>query len=285
VVIRTISVNEQGRYIVEYETFEYTEELPGQHVHFFFDTVPPDQAGNPGKGPWKLYGGPRPFEGYRQADRPPSATQMCALVANPDHSIQPDSGNCFILPDVNVTAPYEDSACLAGPDPAFPSLSQLESGQVLLINGLSPDEAWWNVFQPEDPEETCWIERSQSSFQGDMSTMAMVEAPPPPSGEPEKMVTITTITLDEQGNYVVEYQVQGFEEKLPGTHLHFFFDIFSADQVGQSGGGNRLMYAGPSPFTGFNQANRPADATALCALVANPDHTVIEGSGNCYQLP
>lgn len=96
--INSITIDDSNRYVVEYETFEYTEKLPGTHVHFFFNTVPPDQAGVPGKGPWILYGGPRPFKGYKVSDRPQAATQMCALVANPNHSVQPDSGNCMDLP-------------------------------------------------------------------------------------------------------------------------------------------------------------------------------------------
>jgi len=97
--INEITVNESGFYVVDYETFGYTEQLPGQHIHFFFNTVPVEQAGSPGTGPWKLYGGPRPFEVYRVVDKPAAATQMCALVANPNHSIIPESGNCFDLPE------------------------------------------------------------------------------------------------------------------------------------------------------------------------------------------
>jgi hypothetical protein len=68
------------------------------HVHFFFNTVSVEQAGSPGSGPWYLYGGPRPFTKYSEADRPADATQMCALVANNNHSIIPGSGNCMNLP-------------------------------------------------------------------------------------------------------------------------------------------------------------------------------------------
>jgi hypothetical protein len=68
------------------------------HIHFFFDTVSQDQAGSPGSGPWKIYGGPSPFAQYGVAHRPASAMQMCALVANSNHSIQFDSGNCVDLP-------------------------------------------------------------------------------------------------------------------------------------------------------------------------------------------
>ena len=89
---------EDGVYVVEYATYEYEAELPGEHVHFFFDTVPPEEAGVPGSGPWILYGGPSPFTEYTTADRPDGATQLCALVANPDHSVVADSGTCVDLP-------------------------------------------------------------------------------------------------------------------------------------------------------------------------------------------
>jgi len=96
--INQITIDEDNRYVVEYETFGYTEQLPGQHVHFFFNTVSPEQAGIPGSGPWYLYGGPRPFREFRLSDRPEGATQMCALVANHDHSVQLNTGNCVDLP-------------------------------------------------------------------------------------------------------------------------------------------------------------------------------------------
>jgi len=96
--INNISLNSSNYYVVDYETFGYTEVLPGRHVHFFFNTVTPAQAGVPGNGPWVLHGGPRPFTYYSVSDRPGNATQMCALVANSDHSIILDSGNCYYLP-------------------------------------------------------------------------------------------------------------------------------------------------------------------------------------------
>jgi uncharacterized repeat protein (TIGR01451 family) len=87
-----------SQYAVTFDTVGFTPQLPGQHVHFFFDTVPPEQAGMPGSGPWYVYGGPSPFTGYGVADRPLGATQLCVLVANPDHSVIQGSGNCYDLP-------------------------------------------------------------------------------------------------------------------------------------------------------------------------------------------
>ena len=45
--INSITVDDQARYVVEYETFEYTEVLPGTHIHFYFNTVAHENAGSP----------------------------------------------------------------------------------------------------------------------------------------------------------------------------------------------------------------------------------------------
>lgn len=97
--INSITINADNYYVVEYETFEFTETLPGMHIHFFFNTVPVENAGSPGSGPWKLWGGPRPFIFYRVSDKPAAATQLCARVANGNHSLNGlESGNCVDLP-------------------------------------------------------------------------------------------------------------------------------------------------------------------------------------------
>ena len=92
------------RYAVAFGVYGFQPVLPGLHLHFFFNTVPPDQAGLPGGGPWLIYpasnGGyaDSPFTGYGAGDRPSAASQMCVLVANADHSVQPNTGNCYNLP-------------------------------------------------------------------------------------------------------------------------------------------------------------------------------------------
>ena len=90
---------ENGRYIVDYETIDYTPANGGQHIHFFFNTVPPAQAGvGPNQGTWFVYYNNSPFTGYTTGDKPAAATQMCALVANANHTIILETGNCVNLP-------------------------------------------------------------------------------------------------------------------------------------------------------------------------------------------
>ncbi len=88
-----------GRYAVEYEVFNFTANIGDRHIHFFWDTIPPTEAGIPAPNKnWILYDSPVPFTGYRVSDRPAAANQMCVLVARHDHSVQQNTGNCFDLP-------------------------------------------------------------------------------------------------------------------------------------------------------------------------------------------
>jgi serine/threonine-protein kinase len=285
--INAVELGGGGQYVVSYETFEYTEQLPGVHVHFFFNTVPPEQAGNPGKGLWILYGGPRPFTKYKTSDRPANASQMCALVANPDHSVQPDSGNCLPLPDVPTATARQEDVCRAGPDEVYPSVAPVSARTTLLVRGLSADEGWWFVQNPANLDESCWVPVTLVVVAGDISRLQVVEAPPTPEGAPAAApsVAIRGITVDGQNRYAVDFVAQNFTPQIPGTHIHFFFNTVPADQVGLGGSGDRLMYGGPAPFTGYAASDRPAGATQMCAIVVNPDHSVIPGSGSCFDLP
>lgn len=70
------------------------------HIHFFWNTLEPQNAGTngPNPGEWFLYDGASPFNGWTFGDRPPEATQMCALVADAAHGVTVGSGNCVTLP-------------------------------------------------------------------------------------------------------------------------------------------------------------------------------------------
>ncbi len=51
--INQITVNAQGQYVVDYETFEYTETLPGPHIHFFSTPCRLNRRVRPERGPGK----------------------------------------------------------------------------------------------------------------------------------------------------------------------------------------------------------------------------------------
>lgn len=174
-----VRLDDQGRYEVNYDTFEYTEQLPGEHVHFFFNTVPPEQAGHPGSGPWILYGGPRPFTDYSPANRPANASAMCALVANPDHSVQPDSGNCWPLPDVPTLTVLQETQCLPNPEEWYAPLAILPEGTILLIRGKTQDETWWYVQNPNNLNESCWAPLTGTYSKGGLADVPVVEVTPP----------------------------------------------------------------------------------------------------------
>ena len=173
--IQEITLDTNKRYIVDYDTLTFVEQVPGVHVHFFFDTVLPEQAGHPGTGPWYMWGGPRPFDKYKQSDHSELAAQMCILVANPDHSVQLNTGNCMILPDVNAVTILTDLTCLANPEAGAQVLAELDTGQVAHVMGMSPDEAWWNIADPGRRFDTCWAPAALAYFHGERETVPLVE--------------------------------------------------------------------------------------------------------------
>jgi actin-like ATPase involved in cell morphogenesis len=87
-------------YAVDFSVYHYKPDMTGgYHVHFFWDTIPPKEAGIPADHRnWILYDKPNPFKGYKVADRPKAAKKMCILVARPDHSVIQKTGNCVDLP-------------------------------------------------------------------------------------------------------------------------------------------------------------------------------------------
>lgn len=93
-----------GAYQVVYRTAGYTPKISNEagshHIHFFFDTVTPENAGTngPKPGEWILYDVPSPFTLYKVSDKPAAARYMCALVADRNHGVEVGTGNCASLP-------------------------------------------------------------------------------------------------------------------------------------------------------------------------------------------
>jgi actin-like ATPase involved in cell morphogenesis len=76
------------------------------HVHFFFDTTPPENAGanGPSPGVWTVWdlidaGGALTFDEAAVADAQDlGASQLCVLVADAGHGVEQGTGNCVDLP-------------------------------------------------------------------------------------------------------------------------------------------------------------------------------------------
>ena len=108
---------EDDHYLVNYKTVGFQPLVPGvdpdatdddHHVHFFFNSTEPENAGENGHPPgtWFLWGlkqggGRLVFDGYKLADAA-GADQMCVAVATSHHDVSADAahtGNCVDLPE------------------------------------------------------------------------------------------------------------------------------------------------------------------------------------------
>ncbi|NLF10271.1 MAG: serine/threonine protein kinase [Anaerolineaceae bacterium] len=286
ITIADVTLDEEGRYVVAYDTEGLPETMTDRHLHFFFDNVPPEEAGAPASGPWLRYYGPSPFTGYTAQDRPANAGRLCAQVNNPDHTPVAGTADCAPLPDVVTVSAEQALQCRVGPGDEHPVAAELPAGEPTLVLGLAPNELWWNVVTPGDLGATCWLPTVGTNVTGDISRLPLVEAPEEFDPAARPMAAIEGIGVDEKGRYSAVFTVINFEPAYPGgTHMHFFWNTFSPEDVGIGGEANRLSHGSLEPFAGFRADERPPTATDLCVVVANPNHTVIPDSGNCYPLP
>jgi actin-like ATPase involved in cell morphogenesis len=90
------------QFVVQYSTLNYEPDIDGQfHVHFFFDTTPITEAGNPGHGDWVVYdldeNGEKVYR-FPVTDVPSDATALCAAVAAHNHSLDSLESSCAPIP-------------------------------------------------------------------------------------------------------------------------------------------------------------------------------------------
>jgi len=104
----------------------------------------------------------------------------------------------------------------AGPGEVYGQVAPVSARTTLLVKGLSADENWWVIQNPQNLDETCWVPNSQVVIWGDISGVQVVEAPPAPSGAPaaNPSVGITGVTVDSQNRYMVEFVTQNFTRKF-----------------------------------------------------------------------
>jgi actin-like ATPase involved in cell morphogenesis len=104
---------EDGTYVADYDVKDFDPIIfePGvrgtpedHHVHFFFNSTAPENAGTNGHPPgaWTIWdraagGGELRFDGLDVEDAG-TANQLCIRVADFEHGVEADSGNCVDLP-------------------------------------------------------------------------------------------------------------------------------------------------------------------------------------------
>jgi molecular chaperone DnaK len=92
-------------FVARYTTVGYDPKVQGgpesRHIHFYFDTLPVDQAGIPAPPNWVVYD--TDAEGnliyrFEASTVPPGATKLCASVANVNHGLDDHLQHCVALP-------------------------------------------------------------------------------------------------------------------------------------------------------------------------------------------
>ncbi len=114
---------------------------------------------------------------------------------------------------------------------------------------------------------------------------------------PSPFVCALAVHFDEEDQLVVPFRTQGFTADVTARHIHFFFPNYPeiAEDPNNAGfGGTKpashwILWDDPNPFGGPTAygiaAINEIAATEICVLVADAQHRVTPGTGNCLALP
>jgi actin-like ATPase involved in cell morphogenesis len=148
-------------------------------------------------------------------------------------------------------------------------------------------------------------ESTAPAADGQTSTPLPGAAPIPYCTSPSGRCAFLTDLRLEGDQYLGDYVTEGFDPLIfePGVkgaasdhHVHFYFDTVPEANAGTNGsppglwtvwdrdaGGGQLVFDALGP--GNQSANGGAGATQLCVGVADSQHGIVVGTGNCLDLP
>jgi hypothetical protein len=108
---------------------------------------------------------------------------------------------------------------------------------------------------------------SSNNFSNSSNISSQISAP---------YVAITNIQILGT-QYLVDFVPYGYTPTPGGMHTHFYYNTESSLILDK-------MFSGPSPYS-LETSTKPANATQLCAIVSEANHTPLTNSGYCYFLP
>ena len=83
-------------------------------------------------------------------------------------------------PSTAMVTPKTDAAnCRFGPGTAYVSVGGLKVGASVPILGQNGDGTWWQILNPNNISDKCWVSASVTNTTGNMGTVPVVAAPQP----------------------------------------------------------------------------------------------------------
>ena len=120
----------------------------------------------------------------------PSPTNTTAL--QPSATIQPlpsDTPTITLTPTVStamVTPKTEAANCRFGPGTSYQATGGLKPGATVPILGQNGDGTWWQIQNPNNVTERCWVSTTVTNTTGNMASV-------PVAPVPEPFVTLVTV--------------------------------------------------------------------------------------------
>jgi len=121
-----------------------------------------------------------------QATQPAEETQPPEQTLPPEETLPPEPEQ----PEETEPPPEESSEptisarvntnCREAPSQDFEIIGYLLKGQTSVVIGAEPSGNWWEIVNPDNPNETCWVWSQTTTVSGDTSDVPEKEPPPVP---------------------------------------------------------------------------------------------------------
>lgn len=173
-------------------------------------------------------------------------------------------------------------------DDGFPDKAELA---VDCLDPLNPDVDGDGIIDGDDPLACEPAEAAALPQQVDILAVEIVQGDGLVSsvdgGEPSYDSDGEMISPegDDSLHYQVSFETVGFTPQPRDFHIHFFYDNVAPENAGVPGDGPWEVHQIDAVFQGFPVSEKPADASRICVVVANPDHTITVETARCHDLP
>ena len=188
----------------------------------------------------------------------------------PPPTVVPTSTIPIVSPkEVNVN-------CRLGPGIEWLAVSALIVGQTSQIIGKSSDGSWWDIADPQNSSQRCWVSSSVVNTSGNLAAIPVVQ-------EPEASVTNVTVNVDPKTisvtgctGPILPIKIKGTIETNGPTTVKWRFET----QLGGSMGDQTTDFDtfGSKDFTADYTPPVSAGTYWVRLVVVNPDNLQAETS-------
>lgn len=174
----------------------------------------------------------------------PSETPLPANTATPEILIP--TATATLYGKASVTA-AENTNCRTGPTAYFDYQSALMAGQTAEVVARDSNTNWYQIVDPEDSTQKCWVTNKTTSLSGDLSLIPVITVPITP--QPYYSISGWLSDNDYEGTCPVTITAYGKIKANTGSYDDITYGFSNNMGLSLAGGTTEFKKAGSQTFS------------------------------------